>query len=331
MLSNQARALPEHQGQSPWLVPWGPSAIRCALGATCYAFALAAAFSTASDARQLRPLTAGVYSAGQGARGQQLYLAECASCHGDEMEGTIGPPMVGDGFLSNYSARPLAALVDKIQETMPFNLPGSLSRQQSIDLAAYILQSGNFPAGQAELDDAQLAQIVFPVTRTAAVPVTNAAAGSLPPPEGNLAELMRAIAFPNSNIIFNLQIRDPGNEPRREVAQPFDYTQWGSTIYPGWLAVDQAAIALTETAPLLLTPGRKCQNGRLAPVDRADWRQFVADLVEVAQLAHEASKERNFEAFVDISDKLNEACDSCHRVYRDTGGVEGGIGGTRCQ
>jgi len=142
---------------------------------------------------------------------------------------------------------------------------------------------------------------------------------------------MRAIAFPNSNIIFNLQIKDPGKEPKKDLtSQPFDYSQWGATIYPGWLAVDQAAIAITETAPLLLTPGRKCQNGRNAPVDRADYRQFVADLVVVGKLAHEASKARNFEAFIDISDKLNEACAACHRVYRDKGGAEGS-GGTRCQ
>ena len=312
------------------MVPWGPSAIRYALCSALYVCALAVAFSDAGDARQLRPLTAGVYSAGQATRGQQLYQAECASCHGMEMEGSVGPPMVGDGFLSNYSERPLVTLVDKIQQTMPFSQPGSLSREQSIDLAAYILQTGEFPAGQAELSDAQLAQIAFPVTQIAATPAATAAAGSLPPPEGNLAELMRAIAFPNSNIIFNLQIMDPGNEPKREVAQPFDYTQWGSTIYPGWLAVDQAAVALVETTPLFLTPGRRCQNGRLAPVDRDDWKQAVADVVGVAQMAREASRARDFEAFIDISDKLNEACDSCHRAYRDTGGVEGGIGGDRC-
>ena len=312
------------------LVPSGSSAIRYAVGTACCAFVIVAASSIAGDARQLRPLTAGVYSAEQATRGQELYDDQCASCHGVEMEGSIGPPMVGDAFMANYSERPLTTLVDKIQNTMPFQSAGTLSREQSIDLAAYILQGGEFPAGQAELADAQLAQIAFPVTQVAAAPVTGGAAGSLPPPVGNVAELMRAIAFPNANIIFNLQITNPTDEPPVNVGRPFDYRQWGSTIYPGWLAIDQAAIALAETAPLLLTPGRKCQNGRPAPVDRADWVQAVEDLVEVSRAALEASKGRDFEAFVDISDRLNEACDSCHRVYRDTDGVEGGIGGDRC-
>jgi mono/diheme cytochrome c family protein len=312
------------------LVPSGSSAIRYAIGSACCAFVIVAAFSIAGDARQLRPLTAGVYSAEQATRGEELYQAECASCHGMEFEGSIGPPMVGDAFMANYSERPLTTLVDKIQKTMPFQSAGTLSREQSIDLAAYILQGGEFPAGQAELSDAQLAQIAFPLTEAATAPATSAAPGSLPPAEGNLAELMRAIAFPNANIIFNLQLANPTDEPPANVGRPFDYRQWGSTIYPGWMAVDQAAIALAETAPLFLTPGRACQNGRLAPVDRADWIQAVEDLVEVSKVAHEASKARDFEAFVDISDRLNEACDSCHRVYRDTDGVEGGIGGDRC-
>ncbi|MBZ5635480.1 MAG: cytochrome c [Acidobacteriia bacterium] len=269
----------------------------------------------------MRSITEGVYSVGQAARGQQLYKAQCSACHGNALEGASGPPLVGDSFLSNWSARSLENLNDKIQKTMPFNLPGSLSRSQSLDLAAYVLQAGKFPAGQAELSDAALAQIVFPMARTSA-------AGA---PEGNLAELMRAIAFPNSNIIFNVQLKDPGAQTKKPPASaPFDYVEWGSTIYPGWLAIDQAAVAIAETAPLLLTPGRRCQNGRPVPVDRADWKQYVKELVEVGRLARRASQARNFDAFVDISEKLNDACANCHKIYRDKGGTEGS-GATRCQ
>jgi hypothetical protein len=217
---------------------------------------------------------------------------------------------------------------------MPFNLPGSLSRQQSADLAAYMLQAGKFPAGQVELSDAMAAQIVFPTARTSPAPASATAASggtSLPPPEGNLAELMRAIAFPNSNIIFNLQIKDPGAQPKKNLtSSSFDYAEWGSTVYTGWLAVDQAAVAITETAALLLTPGRRCQNGKPVPVDRADWKQYVAALVDAGKLAHRASQARDFKAFVDVSEKLNDACANCHKVYRDKGGSEGS-GGTRCE
>jgi S-disulfanyl-L-cysteine oxidoreductase SoxD len=284
---------------------------------------LGIALSSAAQGGQVRSITDGVYSAGQAARGEQLYKAQCLSCHGDAMQGTIGPPLTGDVFLGSWSARPLTAFVDKIQKTMPFNTPGSLSRQQSIDLTAYILQNGKFAAGSAELSESALSQITFPTVR--------AAAGSVPAPEGNLAELMRAIAFPNANIIFNTQLKDPGAQPKKALAQsPFDYVEWGATVYPGWLAVDQAAVAIAESAPLLLTPGRRCQNGRPVPIDRADWKQYVAALIDVGKLAHQVSQKRDYDAFMEISEKLNDACANCHKVYRDKGGTEGS-GATRCQ
>src|SRR5262245_53412183 len=215
---------------------------RYLLGATSCVYAFVAAFSLTGHA-QSRSVTAGVYSAGQAARGQQIYEAQCASCHGKAMEGTIGPPLVGDSFLSNWSARSLADLVDKIQKTMPFNQPANLSRAQSTDLATYILQTGKFAAGSSDLSDASLGQIVFPTTRAPSAPAaTTASAGvSLPVAEGNLAELMRAIAFPASNTIFNVQIKDPGAQTKKpQATTPFDYADWGTTVYTGWLAVDQA-------------------------------------------------------------------------------------------
>ena len=284
-------------------------------------FAVAGAISLNSYAGQLRSITERVYSTAQAARGRQIYQTQCAGCHGDALEGTSGPPLIGEAFLANWSARPLADVVDKIQKTMPFSQPGTLSRQQSIDLTAYVLQAGKFPAGQAELNEAILRQVTFPLVRT-----SRAAS-----PEGNLAELMRAIAFPNANIIFNVQLKDPGAQPKKQPASsPFDYVEWGSTVYPGWLAVDQAAVAITETAPLLLTPGRHCQNGRAVPVDRPDWKKYVDELVEVGKLARRTAQARNFEGFVDVSEKLNDACANCHKVYRDKGGTEGS-GTTRCQ
>ena len=56
----------------------------------------------------------------------------------------------------------------------------------------------------------------------------------------------------------------------------------------------------------------------------------MAALVEVGKLAHQASRASSYAAFVDISDKLNDACANCHKVYRDKGGAEGS-GAARCQ
>src|SRR5579871_2774513 len=105
------------------------------------------------QAGQVRTITEPAYSTSQAGRGQPVYTAQCQSCHGDAMQGSIGPPLAGDSFLAKWSARPLTAFVDKIQKTMPFGRVGTLSREQSIDLTAYILQGGKFPAGQSDLSE----------------------------------------------------------------------------------------------------------------------------------------------------------------------------------
>jgi mono/diheme cytochrome c family protein len=289
-----------------------------------------ATFSVNGSARQTGSVSDGVYSPQQAERARPLYQQRCATCHGDQLQGGgAGSPLSGPDFLANWSGRPLTDLVDKIHKTMPFEAPGSLSRQQAIDLTALVLQAGKFPPGRGELAEGGLAAARLPTVRAAAAPVA-ASSGALPPPVGNLAELMRAIAFYNSNIIFNMPVRNPATAPKKPIPVPFDYVEWGYTIYPGWLAVDQAAVALTETAHLLSTPGRRCQNGRPVPLDRADWKKFVDDLATAGKDIYAASKARNYEKVVALSDTLNEACANCHKVYRDNGGPEGS-GANRCQ
>lgn len=291
--------------------------------------ALCGALIAIGNAQQAPSIKDGVYSNRQAERGRAIYETRCAGCHGDKLEGaSAGSPLTGPSFLSNWSGRPLSDLVDKIQRTMPFDAPGTLSRQESTDLAAHILRAGAYPAGQADLAEGVLARVTFPtVDRPAAVAASSGP--GLPPPLGNLAELMRAIAFYNSNIVFNAQVKNPG-DVKKGMPIPFDYIEFGFTIYDGWLLMDQAGVALTETAPLLLTPGRRCQNGLPVPLDRPDWKPFVDDLVKVGNRIYAASKARDHEALKLLSDELNMACANCHKVYRDNGGAEGS-GANRCR
>ena len=66
----------------------GRPAIRYALAVAVFVYASAAVFSLAAQVPQLRSITEGVYSAGQAARGQQVYEVQCGECHGMAMEGT---------------------------------------------------------------------------------------------------------------------------------------------------------------------------------------------------------------------------------------------------
>jgi hypothetical protein len=157
-----------------------------------------------------------------------------------------------------------------------------------------------------------LGQIAFPA-RTSPAAASAGAASSFAA-AGNLAQLMRGVTFPNANILFNVQVKDPAKD-KPAMPVPFDYILWGSTVYYGWQAVDQAALMLVETTPLFLLPGRRCENGRPVPVDRADWKQYTAALMD-AKVAHKAAQSRNVDAVNKVAEQLNETCAN-RQVYRD--------------
>ena len=63
-------------------------------------------------------------------------------------------------------------------------------------------------------------------------------------PPGNLAQVMRGILFPSSNLIFNVQNQDPGEQKVgwSPGTTSFAWVDWGAGIYSGWELVDYAAI-----------------------------------------------------------------------------------------
>ena len=88
-------------------------------------------------------------------------------------------------------------------------------------------------------------------------------------------------------------------------------------MYTGWQLVDYAAVALAESAPLMLTPGRRCENGKPVPVGRADWIKYTQELADAGKAAYKASQSRNQDAVIEVSNQVAESCLNCHRAYRD--------------
>jgi hypothetical protein len=133
---------------------------------------------------------------------------------------------------------------------------------------------------------------------------------------------MRGILFPSSNIIFNVQLHDPAEpaKPASADAATFSWTAWGGEIYTGWQLIDYAAVAIAESAPLMLTPGRRCENGKPVPVDRADWIKFTQELADAGRAAYKASQTRSQQTVSDVSGQLSDSCLHCHQVYRDKRG-----------
>ena len=164
--------------------------------------------------------------------------------------------------------------------------------------------------------------LVGPAAPTPRAAATSAEAITLAKPLGNMAQVMRGILFPSSNLLFQVQTYDPaapktGYEPG---TASFSWVDWGAGIYSGWELVDYAAVAIAESAPLLLAPARRCENGKPVPVDRPDWIQFTAELAEAGRAAYRASQSRNREAVSDVTNQIADACLHCHEVYRDKPG-----------
>ena len=274
-------------------------------------------------AQATRTIADGVYTTAQAKRGQALYEMECLACHGVTLAGGLGPPLAGADFLRVWDQRPLADVVDKIEHTMPAVKPGTLSRTQATDLAAYVLQVNAFKAGAADLaptDALKQIAIVAP-TGTPAAAASSTAFATRPP--GNMAQVMRGILFPSSNLLFNVQNQDPGEQkPGWSPGGPtaFSWVDWGAGIYSGWELVDYAAIALAESTPLLLTPGRRCENGKPVPVTSADWIAYTAKLAEAGRAAYRASQSRNRDAVIEVTNEIADACLQCHEAYRDKPG-----------
>ena len=176
-------------------------------------------------------------------------------------------------------------------------------------------------AGVAALFCAELATAQTPARgATAAPPAKGAAApaarGSSSQVHGSLAQIMRAIPFPNSNIIFDVQDNDPAKK-KPDTAGPYQGT------YQGWEGVENASLAIAEFANLILLPGRMCSNGKPVPITQPDFVKFAQALRATGMAEYNAAKTKNMDAVNKLSDRLTETCANCHDKYRPDSRIGG--------
>jgi mono/diheme cytochrome c family protein len=95
----------------------------------------------------------GVFTEAQAKRGDVLYKEQCATCHGDNLEGSGPmPALAGKDFLASWQGKTVGDLFDKTQTTMPATAPGSLTPAQSADIVAYMLGASRYKTGATELE-----------------------------------------------------------------------------------------------------------------------------------------------------------------------------------
>ena len=154
-------------------------------------------------------------------------------------------------------------------------------------------------------------------TQAAAAKATTARAAQV---QANLAQLMRGILLPNSNVIFFAQSNNPAEV--KAAPDPSSATDPLASTYGGWAAVENSALALSETARLLTVAGRVCSNGRPVPLSNPDWSKFVQALRAAGITAYKAAQTKNQDKMLDAADVVTTACTNCHNRYREKpGGV----------
>jgi hypothetical protein len=154
-----------------------------------------------------------------------------------------------------------------------------------------------------------------PQTQTQAEAPKAAPAGKV---HGNLQQVMRGIMFPNSNVVFAVQSKNPADI--KTAGDPATATDPLQSTYGGWTAVENSGLALAEAANLLTIPGRKCANGRDVPVNNPDWPQLVQGLRDAGMKTYEAGQSKNQDKILDAADAMTTACANCHDKYRDKPG-----------
>ena len=160
-----------------------------------------------------------------------------------------------------------------------------------------------------------LSRAQAPARAPAPAPARGAAASSQAQVSATLAQLMKGILYPSSNVIFAAQDTNPADVPPAK--DPSTATNPLASSYGKWEAVENSAMALTEAANLLTIPGRKCSNGRDVPIKNADWSKLVQGLRDAGMMTYKAAQAKNQDKILEAADAMTTACSNCHDKYRE--------------
>jgi mono/diheme cytochrome c family protein len=104
---------------------WRPVLVGAAIVVAVFAVAQAQIFEPSAS-------SGGSSAAGDVARGEQVFAAECAGCHGALGEGGSGPALAGSGLEADE-------IVTRIREGGGIMPAGLVSGQDEADVVAYVV------------------------------------------------------------------------------------------------------------------------------------------------------------------------------------------------
>jgi hypothetical protein len=137
-----------------------------------------------------------------------------------------------------------------------------------------------------------------------------------------LAQVMRGVLFPNSNVIFAAQHDEFAKiKPDADTSLSTDPIKG---VYGGWEAVENASLALAESTRLITVAGRKCTSGKPVPLQDADFTKFLGELRTASLGAYKAAQAKDQDQILDAAEKLGVACSHCHTMFREKTPQQGG-------
>jgi hypothetical protein len=131
-----------------------------------------------------------------------------------------------------------------------------------------------------------------------------------------LNQLMQGVLYPSANVLFSAQTEDPANLERPAVLDPAMATDPLVSVFGGWQALENAGLALAESANLLVLPGRVCSNGVAVPASDPTWQKFAGELRDAGLQAYTIAKAKDRDKMIELSEPINESCVHCHRKWR---------------
>lgn len=119
--------------------------------------AAALALTAGWNARADDAKAAAAFTSAQADQGQDLYRANCASCHGGALnDGEFAPSLKGVRFKAKWSVQPIGALFAYMSANMPPGQAGVLGPDDYAALTAFLLQAnGAAPSDKPLPADAQ--------------------------------------------------------------------------------------------------------------------------------------------------------------------------------
>jgi len=138
-----------------------------------------------------------------------------------------------------------------------------------------------------------------------------------PQVHANLNQLMRGVLYPAANVVFFAQADNPAEVKFVPGHDPGMSTDPLTSTFGGWVAVENAALALAESVNLLSISGRRCANGVPVPTKDPAWATFVQQVRDVSMEAYKAAQAKDQDKIIDLSGRLSASCAGCHRKWRD--------------